>query len=211
MESARLTTMLQKPILTRPELSADNAMRLFWWVDRDLRRATLEKYGFGPGRLESALDKAVEEKLNAHIFESSNDSAMETLADWMEERDALTTRFFLPMLRMGHYRLFNVVLGRLNQLELSLVDVITEKAGGRMMVALCRSLNIDKGSFISIYLLSRGGRRDEQVVNPRELSVTMEAFDRLSPVVAEVMVQSWRADPSDVYKRVEMPLESLEA
>ncbi len=200
VEAARLSSVLQKPILARPELTADSAMRLFWWVEKDLRRATMERFGYGPGRLEAALDQAVEEKLKAHIFESGSDEAMLVLADWLEERDALTTKLIPPMLRMGHYRLFNITLSRLNRLDLSLIDVMTEKAESRMLVALCRALAIDKGAFISIFLMARGGRPDEQVVHPRELSVAVQTFDRLTPVMAEAMVQSWRVDPSDVYR-----------
>lgn len=203
IEAARLGAVLQKPILSRPELTADNAMRLFWWVEKDLRRATLERFGYGPGRLDAALDQAVEEKLKAHVFESGDDESMLALADWLEERDALTTKLLPPMLRMGHYRLFNITLSRLNKLDLSLVDIMTEKAESRMLVALCRALSIDKGAFISIFLMARGGRPDDQIVHPRELSVAMQTFDRLKPAMAEAMVQSWRIDPSDVYRIAE--------
>lgn len=203
VEAARLASVLQKPILARPELTADSALRLFWWVEKDLRRAAMERFGYGPGRLESILNQAAEEKMKAHIFESEDDERMMALADWLEERDVLTIKILPPMLRMGHYRLFNISLSRLNKLDLSLVDVMTEKAESRMLVALCRALAIDKGIFISIFLMARGGRSNEQVVHPRELSIAMQTFDRLNPAMAESMVQSWRIDPSTVYKVAE--------
>lgn len=95
---------------------------------------------------------------------------MRHLADWLEERNALNIQLLLPLLRMEHYRLFNICLSRLSNLDLAYVDMINSSAAnGRMMVVLCRALGIEKGNFVSIFLMSRGARSDEQIVHPREI------------------------------------------
>lgn len=203
VDAARLAAMLQKPILSRPELKVDDAARLYWWVARDLRRVTLDRYGFGPNRLETELSKAIEEKLRLHTVEKEDDEAMMIVADWLAERDAQNAKTLPQLLRAGHYRLFNIVISRLAKIDLSLVDIITTAAGGRMMVALCRAINIDKGNFVSIFLMSRGGRPDEQVVHPRELSQALAAYDRLQPETAEAMLNSWRMNPADLIARAQ--------
>lgn len=202
IDAARLTAKLQQPLLSRPEINPESALRLYWWVTQDLRREALERFGFGPGRLEEALSKAIENKLNAHLLEKDDDATMKGLADWLEERGAMTTKILPQLLRAGHYRLFNILLGRMTQLELPLVDALTNAAGGRIMVALCRALNIDKGNFVSIFLMSRGGRSDEQIVHPKELSESLAAFDRLTPNKAQAMIESWRRYPDDILNRI---------
>ncbi|MCL2468943.1 MAG: DUF2336 domain-containing protein [Alphaproteobacteria bacterium] len=205
VDSARLTSLLQKPILTRPELTPECATRLYWWVAQDLRQETLVRYGFGPGKLEKALDKAVEEILSTVLLQKEDDVSMYQIANWLEERGALNTKILPRLLRMGHYRLFNIALSRLSQLDLSLVDKINSVAGSRMMVVLCRAIDVDKGNFVSIFLMSRGARKDEQIVHPRELSQAIEAFDKLQPDMAKMIIESWRVDPSTLFSRLNEP------
>jgi len=202
VNAARLTSFLQEPILSRPELGQDNAIRLYWWASQELRRTTLERYGFGPNKLEMALGKATEEILSSLMLQKEDDSAMKYLANWLQERGALTTKILPQLLRMGHYRLFNITLSKLSHLELPLIDLINSIAGGRMMVVLCKAINIDKGNFVSIFLMSRGARKDEQIVHPRELSMALEAFEKLEPEMAKAMIECWRLDPTTIRQRV---------
>ncbi len=203
VDTARLATMLQKPILSRPELPPEKALHLYWWVSKDLRRSAMERFGFGPGRLDHAKSDTVEQKLKTHIFEKDDDEAMKMLALWIEEREALSPALLSQLLRMNHYRLFNIVLSRMCELDLKYVDAIIDSAEPRLIVALCRNLSMDKGTFVSIFLMSRGGRNDEQVVNPRELSAALETFDKLSPDLARSMLATWRVNPEDLLQRAQ--------
>jgi len=201
VDAARLASLLQKPIMSRPELNPESAMRLYWWVSQDLRRATLDRYGFGPGKLDAALTKATEDVLSALMLQKEDDSAMGHLADWLQERGAMTTKLLPYLLRVGHFRLFNIALSRLSHLDLATIDLINSASGARMMVVLCRAIEIEKGNFVSIFLMARGGRKDDQVVHPRELSQAIDTYDKLSPDMAKAILERWRMDPSDVYER----------
>lgn len=197
-ETARLVVSLQWPIMKRPELTPDMASKLYWWVTQDLRRHAIERYGFSAGLLDLALAKAIEVKLNEHIFERHEDAAMIHVADWLDERNSINIALLPKLLRLGHFRLFNIALGRLSQLELAQIDIIMAESGGRLLAAICRSLGIDKPSFVSIFLLSRAGRSDEHLVHPKELSLALAAYDKLQPATAQDMVRGWRADPESL-------------
>jgi len=203
VDAARVTAMLQKPIMGRPELTPEGAARLYWWTAQDVRRAILDRFGFGPGKLDAALKKTIDEKLEAALLQKEDAAAMMHLADWLNERDAMTIDILPQLLRAGHYRLFNVLLSRLSKIDLSLVDTITNEAGGKFMVALCRAIHIDKGNFVSIFLMSRGCRAGEQIVQPRELSLSLGAYDRLTPETALAMLQTWQMNPADLNRRIE--------
>lgn len=195
VDAARLAAMLQKPLLSRTEVQSETAIRLFWWLSHDLRRATLERFGFGPGKLDVALKKAIDERLSFYALQKDNEAMMQDMADWLEERNVLNVGILTQLLRAGYYKLFNITLARMAKLDLELVDAITSTSEGRGIVALSRALNIDKGSFISIFLMSRGARSDEQVVHPKELSNALAAFDKLSPNKAQAILASWKAMP----------------
>lgn len=199
VDAARLAAMLQKPILGRPEIKGDTAIRLYWWLSHDLRRATLERFGFGSGKLDAALRKAIDERLGFYALQKDDDNTMEDMADWLQERDTLTPAILPQLLRAGYYKLFTIVLARLCKLDTSLTDMIAAASEGRGIIALCRSLNIDKGSFISIFLMARGARADEQIVHPRELSNALAAFDKLTPNKAQAILESWRQAPDTIF------------
>lgn len=202
VDAARLAAMLQKPILNRPELTAECASRLYWWVAQDLRKATLERFGLGPGRLESALKKAIEENLAAHDLKKDDNEEVRKLADWLEERKALNTALLPQLLRAGYYRLFNIAVSRLAKISPDMVETLTSAADGRLLVVLCQAIGVNKGNFVSIFLMSRGGRPDEQVIRPRELSSALAAFDRLDARTAQAMLQTWKANPDALASKV---------
>ena len=109
----------------------------------------------------------------------------------------LLAAYLLPkLLRLNHFRLFNVAIGKMAGLDLNLIDAIVSETGGRLLAALCRAIGVDKASFVSIFLLSRGARQDEHVVHPRELTQALAAYDRLKADVAMDMVNTWRANPA---------------
>ena len=194
-ESARFTAALREPVMTRPEMTYDAATRLYWWVSQDLRRYALKRFGIAAGQIDMALAKTVEELLGYHELDKSNDKIMLQIANWLEDRGVVTARILPQILRMGHFRLFNILLGRLTNLELSLIDTIVSETGGRGLAVICRALGVDKAGFVSFFLLSRGAREGDQVVHPRELSFALAAYDKLSVNLAYDLLRSWQQNP----------------
>jgi len=194
--AARFSADLRDPIMKRPEMTAEVASRLYWWISQELRRYALRRFGISTTQINETLAKTIDEFLNHYTLDRSNDVAMEQVADWLNERQAISIQILPQVLRLGHYRLFNILLSRLSGLTLQLVDTITTETGGRGLAAVCRAVGVDKAGFVSLFLLSRGARSGEQIVHPRELSQALLAFDRLSPALAQELLRSWKLDSS---------------
>jgi len=194
-EAARYAAELRAPVLQRPELTSECAIRLYWWLSQDLRRIALKRFGITSGQINEALAKTIEEFLGYHQLEKNNDEVMLQVADWLAEREVVSTAILPQILRLGHFRLFNILLSRLAGIALSLVDTIVAEIGGRGLAVVCRAIGIDKAGFVSIFLLSRGARADEQIVHPRELSEALMAFDRLTVKASQDMLHSWKLNP----------------
>jgi uncharacterized protein (DUF2336 family) len=199
-DTARFTAGLREPVMRRPEMTAEAAARLYWWVSQDLRRYALKRFGIALGQIDKALAKTIEELLSYHQLEKTNDTIMYQIADWLTERQAVSTQILPQVLRLGYFRLFNMLLARLTDLDIVLIDAIMNEAGGRQLAATCRALGIDKPGFVSIFLLSRGARVGEQIVHPHELSNALIAFDRLSIPLAQDLLHSWKQDPAYLLK-----------
>ena len=194
-DAARYSANLRKPLLHRPEVSAETAMKLYWWVEQDLRRYTLKRFGISSGQIDQALSATITTFLDDHAHEKSNDNVMAQIVEWMEAHQAITPQILPQVLRMGHFRVFNMLLARMAHLSVSLVDTIMLESGGRGLASICRAIGIDKAGFVSLFLLSRGGRPGDQIVHPRELSNALATFDRLSPAIAKDLLYSWSSNP----------------
>lgn len=194
-ESARFVATLREPVMTRPEMTYDAATRLYWWVSQDLRRYALKRFGLAAGQIDMALAKTLEELLGYHELDKANDKIMVQIASWLDERGVVTARILPQILRMGHFRLFNILLGRLTNLDLTLIDSIVLETGGRGLAVICRALGVDKAGFVSFFLLSRGAREGDHVVHPRELSYALAAYDKLSVNLAYDLLRSWQQNP----------------
>jgi len=201
VESARFAAELRKPVMQRPELTVETATELFWWVSQDLRRYALKRFGLSAGQVDEALAQTIDDLLSHYELEKNDDSAMIQVADWLAERQTLSPKILPQVLRLGHFRLFNILLTRLTNLGLVLVDNIVSETGGRALAVVCRALGIDKSGFVSIFLLSRGARPDEQIVHPRELSYALAAFDRLTVSLAQDLLYTWKENPSFLLQR----------
>src|SRR5262249_34604928 len=124
------------------------------------------------------------------------------IAEWLEARDALSPKIMTQCLRMGFFKLFEVILSHHTGLDIALVETGISEDGGRPLAVLCRAANVDKASFVSIFLLSRGARPDEQIVNPRELSQAITTFDRLDLPKALQVIESWKKKPDYLLKHL---------
>ena len=206
-DAARYTADLRFPLLARGEMTGDAALKLYWWVEQDLRRYALKRFGITAGQIDQALASTLGTFLDEHAFDRSNDEVMNQVADWMQEHGALSAQVLPQVLRMGHFRLFNMLLARLSGLSLSLIDTIMDEIGGRGMASVCRAIGIDKSGFVSLFLLSRGGRPGEQIVHPRELSYALATFDRMSPAIAKDLLHSWSLNPDYFTKHQEEEIE----
>jgi uncharacterized protein (DUF2336 family) len=195
VDAARYASELRDPILHRPELTTDTAMKLYWWVEQDLRRYTLKRFGVTAGQIDQALATTITSFLNDHAQQKSNDEVMMQVAEWMASHQAITPQILPQVLRMGYYRLFNMLLAHMSRLSLSLIDTIVSEAGGRGLASICRAIEVDKACFVSLFLLSRGSRTGEQVVHPRELSHALATFDRMTPAIAKDLLHSWNVNP----------------
>ena len=123
--------------MRRPEMTSEAASRLYWWVSQDLRRYALERFGMALGQTDKALSKTIDELLNYHQLDRTNDVVMMQIADWLNERQAISMSILPQVLRLGHFRLFNILLGRLTSLDLPIIDIIVSE---KWRTAACRAV-----------------------------------------------------------------------
>lgn len=187
---------LCEPLASRPELTPDLAARLYWIVSLELRRFVAQRFVLPRDLLDRALQTTMQRLVDACRARRIVPPEAETVAGRLAEAGALTPAMLISVLRVGQIRLFEVLFARAAGLTQPTVARMLEAGEGEMLAAACRAAGIDKGHFASIFLLSRGARPGEQIVDPRELSRILAFFDRISPQAARALVKSRQPPPA---------------
>lgn len=200
-ETARFTAALRDAVMKRAELTPETATRLYWWVSQEMRRLVLQRFNIASGQIDEALAYTIEDLLNRYTLQKNDTAAMRQIADWLEDRGATGVATLRQVMRLGYFRLFNILFGRLTGLDLPVIEAVVAEEGGRSFAALCRAIGIERQDFVPLFLISRGARLDDQIVHPRELSRALAAFDRVSPLVAKQLLQTWCRDPAYLLDR----------
>lgn len=183
------------PLALRPELTSDLAVRLYWLVSLELRRALTSRFTLRRDVLDRELQASIQHLVDATRIRHAPPPDVQRLAERLVESDAITPDILIQVLRAGQVPLFEVMFARMIGLTVTVVRRMVREPGGEALALACRMLRVDKGHFASIFLLSRAARPGEQIVDPRELSRVLAFYDRISPQVARPIVERWRRSP----------------
>ncbi|WP_207480337.1 DUF2336 domain-containing protein [Arenibaculum pallidiluteum] len=193
-EAAQRSADLGEPLLQRPELTPELAARLYWFVSVEFRRSLLRRFPIPADQLDRALQGTVQRLIDSSRRGLGPEHVM--LADRLHAAGSIDAAVLIQVLRVGRFELFAMLFGRLAGLPPQTIAQTISDPGGEGLALACRALEIDKGHFASIFLMARGARRGEQVVDPRELTRVLSFFDRVPVERAKAVLAAWRDNPS---------------
>ena len=186
---------LQAPLLRRPEVDAELATDLYLCVSQVLRKAIMERFSISPALVEKAMDQLVGEMSEAAHGTYHVTAEMKTLASKLLERNEITIDLMVKTLRRGQYAFFNSLFAEKLGMDPEIVSKIILKDGGKALAVACRELEITKPEFATIFLLSRGIRKGDKVVDQRELAGALKNFDAIKIKDASLILRSWAKNP----------------
>lgn len=186
---------LQAPLLRRPEIDTDVALDLYMVVAQALRQQMVERFKISPGMMDDAIENIVHElaKEARGIHETTTD--MMTLAQRFLESGSITADLMVKTLRRGQIGFFLALFSKKSELSPEIVTKLLQKDGGRSFVVACRHIGMMKSEFASIFLLSRGIRSGDKIVDQRELAMALKNFDAIKAYDVERIMQSWVKNP----------------
>lgn len=189
---------LQAPILKRPEVDAEIATDLYMVVSHALRQALQEKFAISIEAIEHALENLVQELCNEARNLRAITNEMMILAKKFSERNEITTSLMIRTLRRGQLGFFIALFAEKIGLTPQAVISLIQKDGGQQFVAACKYARMMKSEFASVFLLSRGIRTGDKVVDQKELSVALRHFDMMRDHELERLIMLWRKNPEKI-------------
>lgn len=185
------TSVIHEPLLARPEMNADLAVRLYCCASTLLREQIAARFPVKNEQVEKALDKLVEEMTDASIGMRKVTPEMAGLARSFRDRGEITADLLKGALRRRQIAFFMALFSEYLEIDPVLCEKFIQKEGGKAMAIACRAKDVPKADFATIFLLSRGARTGDKVVDQRELAIALKAFDALKVETAQDLLQRW--------------------
>lgn len=192
VEQAQTVDSFQEPLIAREDLEPKLARRLYWFVSAALRKRILERFEIATNELDDAIEEVARSLAEGTRCAQTRRNAAATLARRIAEERRIDAGLLLKVLRAGEVPLFEALFAELSGIRPPRLQQVLYETRGKGLAVVCKALEIDKGSFTPMFLLSRKGRGGEQVVDPRELSAVIAFFDSLSAGVAGEVLRSWQ-------------------
>ena len=190
---------LQNPLLLRTELSPMLAKRMYWWVSAALRKDIVDRFDIDSVELDKSIERAVKDLMGEPVAKAENADNINHMIKSLIGAGKVTPSLMIQTLRQGEIALFEEMLSGLSNLNAKLVRRFVFEPGGDALAILCRSLEIMKPEFASIFLLSRSARPGDKVVDPSELTRVLDLYDRIKLETAKKVVEHWRLDPDYLF------------
>ena len=210
VNESKIREPYQLPLLDRPDFSPHLAKRMYWWVSAALRKHIVEEYKIDPTELDQKIESTIKDLLGEPQTparqaqaEPSEGEIIDThsmdLARKLAATNAITPQLLLQTLRKGEVRMFEGMFAQLTGLRTNLVRRLVYEPGGEGLAIACKSADLTKPDFGSLFLLSRAARPGDKTVDPNEVARVMKFFDRLRPDTARKVVDRWKLDPDYLF------------
>ena len=186
---------LQAPLLRRPEIDPEIAIDLYMVVSQALRQEIAAKFIISSHVFDQALEGLIHELSNEAKGLRETTPDMVVLAKRFTERKDNTPDLMIKTLRRGQVGFFVALFAEKAHLAPEHVIKMIQKDGGRPFVVACRSIGMMKSEFASIFLLSRGIRTGDKIVDQRELAMALKNFDAIKDFDVQRIMKSWLKNP----------------
>lgn len=189
---------LHAPLLRRPEVDAEMATSLYMVVSQALREQIAARFPADRAAIDRAFEMLVQELTNEARGKSDVLPEMKALAVKFREREEITPDLMIKTLRRGQMGFFVALFAQKAGFEPDAVVRMIQKEGGKPFILTCRAIGMMKSEFASLFLLSRGIRTGDKIVDQRELAMALKYFDALKDFDVGRIVKSWIKNPAQI-------------
>jgi len=184
----------QEPLLNRQDLPAELACRMYWWVSAALRRNIILNFNVDSTVIDDAIEIATKTVLQD---QGSIDSIMRTalnLARELARKGELNILFLRRCLRQEKINLFVAGLSEMTGLDVSIIWRAIRERTGESLAVVAKSLDIDRDSFASIFLLIIQSRSGGKARTTNLVNSILTLYDNIKVKNAKIAVRYWQRD-----------------
>jgi uncharacterized protein (DUF2336 family) len=184
----------QEPLLNRPHLPPDVAKKMYGWVSAALREYISDHFEIDLDDLDDTLSQTFREAVEEAADKEEEDSPAQRLVNKLYDAGQLTAGFALKSLRQGEVNTFELAMAKLSGLRPRLMRRIIYERGGEGLAITCRSIEIDKSVFLTLYDLTRKALGEVGEAERKNTEELRNLFDGMNPESAKRVLRKWQRD-----------------
>lgn len=193
VDRSRQVVSYRVPILDRDDLDSAFAARMFFWVPTALCERIIAKFDIDPKTVDEMINQLVTIEIQrvAETKRSREDIAAE-LRTLMQREGRLTADMLIAVLREGEVPLFSSMFGKMLSLNEQTIGRLLFEHDGRGLAIACRSADIGRVAFISIFALAQKMRAESDEAIYRRLPSALDFHDLFTRPAANEVLERWR-------------------
>lgn len=184
----------QEPLLSRRDLPAELAYRMYWWVSAALRRKIILEFDVDAATIDDALELATKTAIQSH---DTADNVMRTalrLARELATKNELNIGFLLKCLRQEKINLFVACLSEMTGLDIAIIWRALRERTGESLAIITKSLDVEREKFASLFLLVVQSRSGGRARTTSLVNSVLALYDDIKVKNAKVAVRHWQRD-----------------
>lgn len=181
---------LAQPLLLRKEITNELAAKLYVHVGQEIKRRIVEMYEIPTSILLSTLDEVVLEFRTITESEFTPTRSMIAAAVRHKEKGLLTVNMMLSNLRRGLVQSFIAEFSVFLDVPAAVVEELLSQPKGNGVAIMCRSVDIQRQDFMTIFLLTNRLRQQERMVDVSDMSRAVGYFNKITPNAAAEILSS---------------------
>ena len=190
-ESKRIDSF-QKPLVRRPDLPAELAERMCYWVSVAVRNYIIENFHVDVDDLDDQMSAAVSDVLETNS-EPSGDAA-ERLVDRLFNGGSLSAEFALKSLQQGQISIFEFSFAKLVGIRPVLARRIIYEPGGEALGIACQAIGLERSIYLQFYQLTRKARDRDNRLSKDEVVRLTQFYESITRESAFLVLRKWQRD-----------------
>ena len=184
----------QEPLLSRADLPAELATRMFWWVAAALRSHILAHFAVDRYTIDRLLERAARQGIDSHTALDQLETRTIKLAKRMDELGDLTDDFIRICLSQSKMTMFVASLAVRGEISFLTAWAIVADRRGQSLAVLLRALDMKRETAAAILLVAERLHEVPPQRPPGKLGELLSVFDMVPDERARSVLQFWQLD-----------------
>lgn len=184
----------QEPLLSRADLPAELASRMFWWVAAALRSHILAHFTVDRYTIDRLLERAARQGIDSHTALDQLETRAIKLAKRMDELGDLTDDFIRICLSQSKMTMFVASLAVRGEISFLTAWAIVADKQGQSLAVLLRALAMKRETAAAILILAKRLHETPSQRPPGKLGELLSVFDMVPDERARSVLQFWQLD-----------------
>ncbi len=194
----------QNPLVSREDLPANLARKMYWWVSAAVRQHIVENFRVDPTEIDNSIEDVVENQIETDATSSDKPSKAARAAREIDKQGKLTEEFLVNLLKDGEVSLFEASFARATEMPIKLVRRMLYEPGGEGLAMACKAGGFSAEMFTSLYRLTRNASTGQEPIDEREMVRLTDFYDCMRAASVQALVKRWNRDPDFLHALSQM-------